>query len=424
MEFREVEIKEIYLQALWNEQEFSRQLLSEQGQELEILFPGKWNTGAGPDFLDAHLMIDGQEISGDVEIHFSPSDWKHHGHQDDPRYENVILHAVWQSNNKLDPSGKSLLLMSEVCAMSLNELEEHYRNYSQQAKFKPIEGILEFASLSDKGMSDFLEKMAFLRLSQKCTQLEQQITKYGLEQAIYQKLMEAFGYSRNRQAFLTLAKAAKIEVLKSSGDPEALLWGESGLLQDQSQNEVHEELKAWHQEKWHAWANMRSSFNPEIIWDRKNRPQNTPERRLAGLVLFMKNLNWDLECFLQNLASEIQDLHSYFEGQSVMTSFCHFSKKFSKEMNLVGESRQREIRLNVFYPYLFLRSHEDGAKEAIKKSYLNERKSDDTGLLREAACRFFIPPSRMKVVTKKFVHQQGLYYLLQNPEWLKECTQI
>lgn len=420
MQLREVEIKEVYLQALWNEQEFSRKLISEQGQEIEVLFPGKWNTGAGPDFLNAHLKIDEKEISGDVEIHFSPSDWLHHGHQNDPRYENVILHAVWQNSSQEDPSGKSLLLMSQACAMSLNELEERYQNYSQQAKFKPIEGIVEFSSLSDRKMQKFLEKMAFLRLAQKCSRLDKHIKLFGADQALYQDLMEAYGYSQNRQAFLTLAKSVSLASLQSSTDPEALLWGESGLLKDASQNVIHPELLNWHQEKCHAWANMRSSYSPEINWNRKNRPQNTPERRLAGAILLLRNINWDMKSFLQQLGSGFRDLHIHFQGDDPMISFCHFSKKLSKALNLVGESRQREIRLNVFYPYLFLTIKEEALKEEIKQFYLKEKKGDDTSVLKEASCRLFLPPSRMKTVVKKFVHQQGLYFLLQNPEWLKE----
>lgn len=424
MQLREVEIKEVYLQALWNEQEFSRKLISEQGQEIEVLFPGKWNTGAGPDFLNAHLRIDAKEISGDVEIHFSPTDWLHHGHQNDPRYENVVLHAVWQKSSRDDPSGKSLLLMSEICAMSLNELEERYQNYSLQAKFKPLEGIVEFSSLSDAQMQIFLEKMAFLRLAQKCERLEKQITKYGAEQALYQNIMEAFGYSQNRQAFVTLAKSANLERLVDSADPEALLWGESGLLKDSSQSEVHHELEDWHQSKWHAWANMRSAYVPEINWCRKNRPQNTPERRLAGAILLLTNIDWDMTRFMAQLAHEFEALANFFEGESPMSAFCHFAKKLNKAGALVGESRQREIRLNAFYPYLFLTIQDSSLKEQIKTFYLKEKKGDDTHVLREASCRLFLPPSRMKTVVKKFVHQQGLYFLLQNPEWLKESLTI
>ncbi|WDE97065.1 DUF2851 family protein [Lentisphaera profundi] len=421
MQVNETEIKEVYLQALWNEQDFCRKLISQQAEKIEVIYPGKWNTGAGPDFLNAHLIIDGKEISGDVEIHFSPQDWLCHGHQNDPRYDNVILHAVWQNSAKDDPSGKSLLLMDEICSMSLCDLEERYQNYSQQAKHKPVEGVIEFSSLSDEQMKSFLEKMAFLRLAQKASHLEEQIKVYGVEQAIYQDLMEAFGYTQNRQAFLILAKSISLKRLQECDDPEAILWGESSLLKDSSQSEVHEDLKAWHQKKWNAWAKFRSTYQAEINWSRRVRPQNTPERRLAGATLFLKNINWNLEIFLNDLAENITSLESYYQGDDLMESFTCFSKKLSKAISLVGESRQREIRLNVFYPYLFLSLKGENELELVKKSYLAEKKGDETGLLREASCRFFLPPSRMKNVVKKFVHQQGLYFLLKNPEWLKEC---
>ena len=114
----------------------------------------------------------------------------------------------------------------------------------------------------------------------------------------------------------------------------------------------------------------------------------------------------------------------YFDREHPFSGFCRFDKKLNRAGKLIGESQRKEIRLNVFYPYLFAVLK---GKEIIQKhrqNYLKEKKGEDTGLLREAACRFFIPPSRMKQVVKKYVHQQGLYFLLQNPQWVKDCKEI
>lgn len=62
---------------------------------LSIYSVGKPNHDAGPDFLNARVNIDGLDWHGDVEIHVNSSDWSKHKHQNDKRYNSVILHVVW-----------------------------------------------------------------------------------------------------------------------------------------------------------------------------------------------------------------------------------------------------------------------------------------------------------------------------------------
>ena len=78
MEVLDPPIKEIYLQALWNEQNFCRELFTFQNELITVLYPGKWNFGPGPDFLNARLKINDLEICGDVEIHFTAKDFETH----------------------------------------------------------------------------------------------------------------------------------------------------------------------------------------------------------------------------------------------------------------------------------------------------------------------------------------------------------
>ena len=62
---------------------------------LRVLFPGRRNGGAGPDFLEALLLTgEGRILRGDVEVHRRPSDWWRHGHHRDPAYRRVLLHVV------------------------------------------------------------------------------------------------------------------------------------------------------------------------------------------------------------------------------------------------------------------------------------------------------------------------------------------
>src|SRR5258708_25477497 len=70
------------------------------GERYRLLSPGRPGGSRGPDVLDAvfcsALSLPGQEEhrAGDVEFHLRASDWFAHLHQDDARYNNVILHVV------------------------------------------------------------------------------------------------------------------------------------------------------------------------------------------------------------------------------------------------------------------------------------------------------------------------------------------
>lgn len=86
-------------QWIWDQVEFTSKILKTScGSLLEILDPGRLNHGAGPDFLHAHLRLDGLELHGSVEIHRLSSEWNQHNHQNDSNFNSVILHVVFDDD--------------------------------------------------------------------------------------------------------------------------------------------------------------------------------------------------------------------------------------------------------------------------------------------------------------------------------------
>src|SRR5690348_16902519 len=89
-------MNEKLLQFIWRYQHFDkRELLLTDGQLLEIIFPGIFNTSQGPDFLEARIKVGDTKWFGHVELHVNATDWKKHAHDLDKNYDNVILHVVW-----------------------------------------------------------------------------------------------------------------------------------------------------------------------------------------------------------------------------------------------------------------------------------------------------------------------------------------
>lgn len=84
-------------QWIWDNLEFDIQgLRTECGQEITIINHGELNSGAGPDFLRAHICIGGMDWHGSVEIHKAERHWYEHSHQNDKNYNSVILHVIFE----------------------------------------------------------------------------------------------------------------------------------------------------------------------------------------------------------------------------------------------------------------------------------------------------------------------------------------
>lgn len=93
--------RESLFQWVWEQLEFDcRGLKTSCGKRIQIIDPGIPNHGAGPDFLKAHLIIDGLAWHGSVEIHKTTPEWNAHHHEKDRNFNNVILHVVYAETGR------------------------------------------------------------------------------------------------------------------------------------------------------------------------------------------------------------------------------------------------------------------------------------------------------------------------------------
>lgn len=96
---------EEYLHYLWNNKVIPLELL-EFNSSYKIKHFGIYNANsAGPDFQHACIEIDGVSLHGSIEIHVKSSDWFKHKHQLDERYNNVILHVVYENDCEINVNG-------------------------------------------------------------------------------------------------------------------------------------------------------------------------------------------------------------------------------------------------------------------------------------------------------------------------------
>lgn len=159
------------------------------GNRYDVIFPGVRNQAAGPDFRGAVLRRDGRTFGGDVELHLEQSGWRAHGHHTDSAYDGVVLQVVLRLARNSDhftgpPTATATFPERLVEPLSPPEISP--------------------SDLEELGVQRFFAKGAGFRL-----ELDAGVSP---DQVVYQGMMEAMGYARNRKPFLALSRAAPLSL--------------------------------------------------------------------------------------------------------------------------------------------------------------------------------------------------------------------
>ncbi len=254
---------------LWERSlELRPQLTGRDGEAYEVLFPGVRNQGAGPDFRGAVLKREGKTIGGDVELHLDSSGWRAHGHEGDSRYRGVVLQVVLRA--RPDRAGHP----SPPTAEAKFELDGDSRSIVPPAHEPP--------DIEDLGFKRFLAKSSGFRL-----EIEESADP---EQVLYESILDAMGYARNRKPFRTLAKRVPYSTISRLSDEpvstaefaifSALAVG-GGLAGDLNRTEriqarrIARRMGVRASVSRHSWSRFRV------------RPTNSPVSRMKGIAPFM-----------------------------------------------------------------------------------------------------------------------------------------
>ena len=251
---------------LWERSlELRPKLTGRDGETYEILFPGVRNQGAGPDFKGAVLRREGSTIGGDVELHLDSSSWKGHGHHQDSRYRGVVLQVVLKA--RPDRGGAQAPPTAEA-GFDL-EGDAHVDRLPTQ----------EAPDLEELGLRRFLAKSAGFRLEIEETACPDEV--------MFESLLDAMGYARNRKPFRTLARRVPFSTFsKLSEEPfstaefaifSALVVG-GGLTADLEHSERIQARRIVRR------LGIRGSVSPSE-WSRfRVRPSNAPVSRMKGIT--------------------------------------------------------------------------------------------------------------------------------------------
>jgi hypothetical protein len=219
---------------LWRQRLYDASALrTTDGRPVEVVSPGTRQYDAGPDLADARLRIDGTLWAGSIEVHVRSSDWLRHGHQNDPRYANIILHLVFNHDTDVPLGAFPTVELAPVVSDQI--LHRHARlMHSRDA----IPCGATLATVPHITVSTWLERLLIGRMEARASRIEALIGRCGgdLEQAFQAWIFRYMGAKVNDDAFEELGLALPWKVMgKGRNDimlTEALLFGTAGLLPD------------------------------------------------------------------------------------------------------------------------------------------------------------------------------------------------
>ena len=348
---------EDFLHFVWQNKLFQPgNLLTLDGQKLEIIHPGIKNTDAGPDFFNAKIKISNTLWAGNVEIHSTETDWYNHKHHTDGAYNNVILHVVRSGNgNTVTSAGREV----PVWHMTLsNQLTAKYQSLFFNDKWIACEDQL--STIDPMVLSQWIDRILIERLEEKNELINQLLKSYknDWDQVFFIMLSRSFGFGVNGLPFEMMAKQTPLKIILKHADnirqTEALLFGQAGFLL----NIKLEDDYTTNLQKEYEFLKHKYNLKPieGHIWKfAKMRPSNFPTVRLAQLAMLLHQNKGSFEKILSDINAKTFVNQINIKASEYWNNHYQLGKKSKKEASKhLGTSSAQRILYNTVYPYLFV----------------------------------------------------------------------
>ena len=340
------------------------ELETTDGRLVEIIDPGLYNRlHAGPDFFNAKVRIAGTLWVGNVEIHQRASDWYQHRHDQDPRYNNVVLHVVGEADTDVLTQDRQYLpqLVLPVPA----SLSENYEELLRSDQYPPCYKIIP--DLTALTVHSWLAALQTERLEQKTEAIKQRVEQCGgsWEDAYFVTLARNYGFGINGDAFEQWAKNVPLSAVGKHRDDlfqiEAIFMGQAGLLalesippryQAEALNEgYYARLNKEYQYLAHKFSMKPMDF---AVWRfLRLRPQNFPHIRISQLANLYYERRAGLSVLLEcETLEQLRNLLATHVTPYWETHYT-FGSESSQSKKKTSVSSQNLLIINTAIPMLF-----------------------------------------------------------------------
>lgn len=348
-------MKEDILQYIWKFQYYNySDLLSSNGDSIEVLHPGIHNVNQGPDFTEAKIKINDTVWIGNVEIHVNASDWNLHHHSEDENYKNIILHVVWKNDAKIKDNYGNHLPTLELNNRVSKLLLGKYQQLMDTPKFIPCEKLEH--NLSDLGLNSWKQRLVAERLIDKSGIIFDILkqTSYHWEETFWWLIAANFGLKVNSSMFRRIAQSLPLNILAKHKNNvlqlEALLFGQARLL-NRNFDDKYPKMLA----KEYLFYKNKYKLEPAEgdLFFLRMRPANFPTLRLAQLAVLIHQS--------EHLFSKIKEAQSLSEIKNMLSveanDYWHYHYVFDDEaaykIKALGKQMVDNIIINTIVPILF-----------------------------------------------------------------------
>ncbi len=413
-------IDEVFLYSVWLSYGCKIKLKSKNADKIEVIEVGEMDASDGADFKNAKVKINGKTYRGDVEIHIKASDWKKHKHQLDERYNTVVLHVVLDDDTEdgfvQTVSGRKVLTaeiegIDEILSSRVSK-DDKIKCYELN-KIVPIDEKLKWIrklglvrlffrarSLSER-LIEIVDENFFLIsespedyfTSYRGYSLYQFSHRFVWDQILYEKVMEALGYSRNKFPFQKLSQNLTLKFISEHSFAhsyekqilkiQSILFGVAGFLDHYIKRKLDPETKIFIDELCEEWSKLKSYYHRETLhyseWHFSAvRPANSPTFKLAGAsVLIWRMIHNDFyaqinDIMLSNLKidEKIRQLVNLFhvKSEGYWENRYNFGRALRYKTGFsVGISKSKEIVANAVLPIMLVFSRIFKNNEVEKK---------------------------------------------------------
>lgn len=354
-------MQEKLLQFIWQYSLYQPgNLTTDEGETITVIHPGRYNTNAGPDFLEAKVRIGNTVLAGHIELHINASDWNRHGHQDDPNYQNIILHVVYNNDKHRVVSNVPVLELSKHIPASI--IEKHSNFIKATAK---IPCATQLATIKDITKESWLSRLLAERWEEKLVTWKELLASStdDWRNLLYWRTAFNFGFKVNSVPFQMLAQSLPLNILARHRENllqvEALLFGQAGMLDGEFTDEYPNTLK-----KEYTYLRQKYKLQPIAghLWKfLRLRPANFPTIRIAQFAaLVHRSLHLFSQIVETHTVKEIQPLLEVSVSDYWKTHFVFDEAQDKATDKKLGKSSVENIIINTIAPIQFLYASKHG----------------------------------------------------------------
>lgn len=348
-------MKEDILQYIWKFQYFdTKQLISTDGDDIQIIQQGSQNFNQGPDFLEAKIKVKETVWAGNIEIHVSSSHWNLHGHSGNTHFNNIILHVVWNNDVVIKDGVGNPIPTIELQGRVSKLLLDKYSELLGTGQFIPCEKLLY--QVNDLTLSSWKQRLVAERLLSKSENVLHVFkeTSNHWEETFWWLIAATFGLKVNSDLFLKMAKSLPLTILAKHKSNllqlESLLFGQAGLLDFETSEKYPLMLRK-------EYIFLQKKYGLTKVDGQLNflrmRPANFPTLRLAQLASLIHESD--------HLFSKVKELHSIAGVKKLFVvsanDYWHYHYTFGDptffKVKTLGNQMVNNIMINTVVPILF-----------------------------------------------------------------------